>query len=86
MIKKKMLSIIKTLWPNLQQQLATKLSEVDPYAEQIREMETQALEEINYDLINELANVREHQEFLLKLLTTKIALYVNVLLIKTCLT
>ncbi len=56
---------------NLKQQLATKQSEVDPYAEQIREMETQALEEINYDLINELANVKEHQEFLLKLLTNK---------------
>ena len=56
---------------NLQQQLAIKLSDQDPYAEQIAEMETQALEEINYDIINELANVREHQEFLLKLLTNK---------------
>ena len=56
---------------NLRQQLATKQAEVDPYAEQIRDMETQAVEEINYDLINELANVREHQEFLLKLLTNK---------------
>lgn len=56
---------------NLKQQLATKQAEVDPYEEQIREMETQALEEINYDLINELANVKEHQEFLLKLLTNK---------------
>jgi len=56
---------------NLKQQLTTKQAEADPYEEQIREMETQALEEINYDLINELANVREHQEFLLKLLTNK---------------
>jgi len=56
---------------NLQQQLATKRSDQDPYAEQIQEMETQALEEINYDSINELANVKEHQEFLLKLLTNK---------------
>jgi DNA repair exonuclease SbcCD ATPase subunit len=56
---------------NLLQQLETKKGETDPYAEQIREMETQALQEINYDLINELANVREHQEFLLKLLTNK---------------
>ena len=56
---------------NLQQQLAIKLSDQDPYAEQIAEMETQALEEINYDIINELANVREHQEILLKLLTNK---------------
>jgi len=56
---------------NLRQQLENKQAELDPYEEQIREMETQALEEINYDLINELANVREHQEFLLKLLTNK---------------
>jgi DNA repair exonuclease SbcCD ATPase subunit len=56
---------------NLKQQLEAKQNDTDPYAEQIREMETQALEEINYDTINELANVREHQEFLLKLLTNK---------------
>jgi len=56
---------------NLRQQLESKQAEVDPYEEQIREMETKAVEEISYDLINELANVREHQEFLLKLLTNK---------------
>ena len=56
---------------NLTQQLASKRTEIDPYAEQIQEMETQALEEVSYDLINELANIREHQEFLLKLLTNK---------------
>ena len=56
---------------NLQQQLAAKQSETDPYVEQIHEMETQALEEINYDAINELNNIKEHQEFLLKLLTNK---------------
>jgi DNA repair exonuclease SbcCD ATPase subunit len=56
---------------NLKQQLESKTNDIDPYAEQIQEMETQAVEEINYDSINELANVREHQEFLLKLLTNK---------------
>ena len=61
----------KNTLANLRQQLTTKETEVDPYAEQIREMETQALEEINYDNINSLANVKEHQEFLLKLLTNK---------------
>ena len=61
----------KNTLANLRQQFSTKETEVDPYAEQIREMETQALEEINYDNINALANVKEHQEFLLKLLTNK---------------
>jgi DNA repair exonuclease SbcCD ATPase subunit len=56
---------------NLKQQLESKKNETDPYEEQIAEMETQALEEINYDSINELTNIREHQEFLLKLLTNK---------------
>ena len=56
---------------NLKQQLETKQNDADPYAEQIQEMETQALEEINYVVINELTNVREHQDFLLKLLTNK---------------
>ena len=61
----------KNTLANLRQQLTAKEIEVDPYAEQIAEMQTQALEEINYDNINTLANVKEHQEFLLKLLTNK---------------
>jgi DNA repair exonuclease SbcCD ATPase subunit len=61
----------KNTLANLRQQLAAKETEVDPYAEQIQEMQTQALEEIDYDMINQLTNVREHQEFLLKLLTNK---------------
>jgi energy-coupling factor transporter ATP-binding protein EcfA2 len=61
----------KNTLANLRQQLATKEAEQDPYAEQIAEMETQALEEINYDNINDLSTVKDHQEFLLKLLTNK---------------
>ena len=56
---------------NFQQQIATKRSDQDPYAEQIADMETQAVEEINYDVMNELANIKDHQDFLLKLLTNK---------------
>ena len=51
--------------------METKLAEVDPYAEQIIEMQETAVEEVSYDAINELNNVKEHQEFLLKLLTNK---------------
>ena len=61
----------KNTLANLHQQLTAKEAEQDPYAEQIAEMETQALEEINYDMMNELSRVKEHQEFLLKLLTNK---------------
>jgi DNA repair exonuclease SbcCD ATPase subunit len=55
----------------LQAQLANKRAEVDPYGEQILEMQTQALEEITYDALNELTRLQEHQDFLLKLLTSK---------------
>ena len=56
---------------NLQQQLETKQNEADPYGEQITEMETAGVEAIVYDTLNELVNLREHQDFLLKLLTNK---------------
>ena len=56
---------------SLEQQLTTKTAEQDPYAEQILEMQEQGLEEISYDTINELTNLKDHQEFLLKLLTNK---------------
>jgi DNA repair exonuclease SbcCD ATPase subunit len=56
---------------NLQQQLETKQNEEDPYGEQITEMETAGVEAIVYNALNELVNLREHQDFLLKLLTNK---------------
>jgi len=56
---------------NLKQQIATKQLETDPYAEQIEEMQQQALKEITYDTLNELTRLQEHQDFLLKLLTSK---------------
>ena len=52
-------------------QLNTKQAEIDPYEDQINDMRTKALEEVTYDLINELTKIRDHQEFLLKLLTNK---------------
>jgi DNA repair exonuclease SbcCD ATPase subunit len=55
----------------LEQQLVTKAAEVDPYQEQIDEMRRASLEEIDYSTINSLNRVREHQEFLHKLLTSK---------------
>ncbi len=56
---------------SLQTQLAGKVAETDPYDEQIEEMKTTALAEIDYAVMNELMRVKEHQEFLLKLLTNK---------------
>jgi len=55
----------------LQQQLAAKSKEEDPYTEQIADMKTTALAEIDYSMMNELTRLKEHQEFLHKLLTNK---------------
>jgi DNA repair exonuclease SbcCD ATPase subunit len=56
---------------NLEKQIAAKQTETDPYSEQITEMQQQALQEVTYDTLNELTRLQEHQEFLLKLLTSK---------------
>ena len=56
---------------SLIKQRTAKVAETDPYVEQIAEMQTTAVEEISFDVINELTNLKEHQEFLLKLLTNK---------------
>jgi DNA repair exonuclease SbcCD ATPase subunit len=56
---------------NILSQLVAKDAEADPYVEQIAEMKTQAEEEIDYDEMNRLVSLRDHQDFLLKLLTSK---------------
>jgi DNA repair exonuclease SbcCD ATPase subunit len=56
---------------NLAQQIANKTAETDPYTEQITDMQQQALQEVSYDILNELTRLQEHQDFLLKLLTSK---------------
>jgi len=56
---------------SLQQQIATKTIEQDPYEEQILDMARQALQEVSYEELNSLTRIQEHQDFLLKLLTNK---------------
>ncbi len=55
----------------LETQYTIKLGEVDPYQEQIDELTNTALQEVQWDTVNELTTLKEHQEFLLKLLTSK---------------
>jgi DNA repair exonuclease SbcCD ATPase subunit len=52
-------------------QITNKHAETDPYGEQITDMQTKALQTVSYDALNELTRVQEHQDFLLKLLTSK---------------
>ena len=58
---------LKTLETNL----VIKAGEVDPYQEQIDELLNTAMVEITWDNINKLNTLKDHQEFLLKLLTSK---------------
>jgi len=61
----------KSTLTNLEQLIASKNDEVDPYTEQIEEIRQSALQEISWDHINELTSLKDHQEFLAKLLTSK---------------
>jgi len=55
----------------LETQLTVKAGETDPYQEQIDELRHTAMQSISWDRVNELTRLKEHQEFLLKLLTSK---------------
>ena len=56
---------------NILVSIENKAAEVDPYAEQIVEMESQALQEIDFENINRLTRTMDHQKFLLDLLSSK---------------
>ena len=55
----------------LGEQLENKTQESDPYADQIDELKTSAVQELSYDKMNNLRKLQDHQEFLYKLLTSK---------------
>ena len=55
----------------LRKDLVARETETDPYSEQIEDMQKQALQSVTYDTVNELTRLQDHQEFLLKLLTSK---------------
>ena len=55
----------------LEQGLINRSQETDPYQEQIDDLRNTAMQEITWDNINSLTSLKEHQEFLLKLLTSK---------------
>jgi DNA repair exonuclease SbcCD ATPase subunit len=56
---------------NLETKLTDRADESNPYAEQVEELKKTAIQEVQWDTVNELARLRDHQEFLLKLLTNK---------------
>lgn len=56
---------------SLKQTLANKQQEIDPYQTQIDELSNSAIQQIDWSAVNDLTSYKEHQEFLLKLLTNK---------------
>ena len=56
---------------DLKGQVSRKEVDENPYTDQISEMETSAIQEANFDKINGLSRVGDHQKFLLDLLTSK---------------
>ena len=56
---------------NLKKTLEDKIVETDPYAAQITELSESAIQKVDWGIVNELTSYKEHQEFLLKLLTNK---------------
>ncbi len=55
----------------LRKDLSARQADTDPYTEQIEDMQAQALQEVSYEALNELVRLQDHQDFLLKLLTSK---------------
>jgi len=51
--------------------LTTKVNEINPYEEQVEELKNTAIQPVSWDLINDLTKLKDHQEFLHKLLTNK---------------
>ena len=56
---------------SLKQALTSKEQESDPYQSQIDELNSSAIQEVNWGAVNDLTSFKEHQDFLLKLLTNK---------------
>ena len=56
---------------NLKKILENKQEESDPYQEQVDQLNNSAIQEIDWTPVNQLTDLKDHQDFLLKLLTNK---------------
>ena len=61
----------KNTLSSLERDLEIKCAESNPYLEQITELKNTAVQDINWDAVNQLVKLKDHQEFLYKLLTNK---------------
>ena len=56
---------------NLKSSLSRTEAEDDPYEIQINDLNETAIQEVNWNTVNDLVSYKDHQEFLMKLLTNK---------------
>ena len=61
----------KSTLSGLERDLEIKIAETNPYLEQIDELKHTAVQEIDWEAVNDLVRLKDHQEFLYKLLTNK---------------
>jgi DNA repair exonuclease SbcCD ATPase subunit len=61
----------KTTLDTLGNSLAAELETINPYVDQIESLRKDGLQEIDFKVLNDLVKLRDHQDFLLKLLTNK---------------
>jgi DNA repair exonuclease SbcCD ATPase subunit len=61
----------KNTLSSFERDLEIKAAETNPYTEQIEELKHTAVQVIDYNSLNEMVRVKDHQEFLHKLLTNK---------------
>jgi DNA repair exonuclease SbcCD ATPase subunit len=61
----------KNTLSGLEKDLVIKAAEENPYDDQINELKQTAVQEIDWNAVNELTTIKDHQEFLYKLLTNK---------------
>ncbi len=73
---------IKNQSVTIQEKIEELKTLITPFVEPLEELEAIKLDEIGYDKINELNKLKEHQQFLLKLLTKKDSFVRKVLLNK----
>jgi len=56
---------------SLEKNLMERADSNNPYEEQVEELRKSALQSVDWTLVNELSKLRDHQDYLLKLLTNK---------------
>ncbi len=61
----------KSTLDTLEHKLLSEIESVNPFIDQIEILKRDGLQEINFDYMNELIKLRDHQDFLMKLLTNK---------------